>query len=96
VNGTRDHSPICNRIVDGEPQRFCKMHQGWWPLRLFVRHPQGQGGYLGYCRACRNGARKRYSRDEAAKGVRKAYRRERYRYLTKCLGMKPSETRKVL
>jgi hypothetical protein len=95
VNGTHDNTPIRNRVVDGEPQRFCKIHQGWWPLRLFVRHTKGQGGYLGYCRACRNGTRKHYQRSEAYKTIRKAQRRARYHELRKC-GMSSREIGRVL
>lgn len=95
MNGIHDNTPIRDRVVDGEPQRFCKMHQGWWPLRLFVKAKQGRLGYLGYCRACRSGARMDYPRRAEYKPIRKAKRRARYRELRRC-GMSPLEAKRVL
>jgi hypothetical protein len=52
-----DNSPVRDRVVDGQRERFCKRHQGWWPLDKFVKAKQGRLGYLGYCCACRRDAR---------------------------------------
>lgn len=53
-----DLSPVRDRVVAGEKQRFCKRHQGWWPLEKFVKAKNGRAGYLGFCRACRNDQRR--------------------------------------
>jgi hypothetical protein len=91
-----DQTPLRDRVVDGERQRFCKRHQGWWPLEKFVKAKNGRGGYLGFCRACRSDARRaNYRPPSAAQNLRRAQlKRARYlRFVS--AGMLPREAARV-
>ncbi len=87
-----DNTPVRDRIVSGERQRFCKRHHGWWPLRLFVKAKQGRLGFLGYCRGCRKDGR--VNSYVPSTEHSRALRRARYRRLVSA-GMLPSQARRV-
>jgi len=66
-----DQTPLRDRTVDGRRERFCKKHQGWWPLEKFVKAKNGRGGYLGFCRACRSDQRRATWKPEVPRAPRK-------------------------
>ncbi len=89
-----DNTPVRDRIVSGERQRFCKRHHGWWPLRLFVKAKQGRLGFLGYCRGCRQGARCYVPPTPESRERKRLTKRARYIRLVSA-GMLPSQARRV-
>ena len=47
--------PIRERVTTAGLERRCRKCREWWILESYERHPNGKGGRLGVCKACRAG-----------------------------------------